>query len=320
MRSAGPTLMLTLLAGCTDLGPIPIGACGNSIVEENEDCDTFDQDGTCRPPGAAGQCRFDCSEHPDGTRNTCPAGFGCGSDGICRQASGDFEPMPGPPAVGRTIRLSSGDFNGDGAADLMTVGEGSLGVHQFDSGGAAVRSLSLGFPPTVPAIGRLTPDAIDDFVLLRDGINVFRGRSDGTVLPTTYSPFEIPGLDEAGSILILDAMPLTPGALGQPFAGEEMLFLAENHAYSATAIGLEDIVDLPIDIGGIAGKIPTGNLVEDPTTSPCEELVIAPRGQSWVWVFSPCVCVAGGCGHGRSATGGRRSPHGRAGRPQPHGR
>ena len=80
---------LVSLGSCADLPTIPAGVCGNSIVEEGEDCDTVSTKGAesvCRPATVTGQCHYDCAD-----TNKCPQGFGCGTDKICRAAKGTFE-------------------------------------------------------------------------------------------------------------------------------------------------------------------------------------------------------------------------------------
>ena len=80
------SLLSLAAAGCADLEPMVAGECGNGVVEpeRGEECDSFPE-GTCRPPGAEHECRLDCSE------TTCPDGYGCGLDGLCRKPSGKFE-------------------------------------------------------------------------------------------------------------------------------------------------------------------------------------------------------------------------------------
>lgn len=107
------------VSACTDLSDL--GVCGNGVVEPNigEDCDG---DGA-----ACVACRLVCepaAEHPDAT---CPAGFVCGKDAICRQPSGYFALPPRLVDVpGDSLAVA--DFDYDGYADLVGFGDGGVGV------------------------------------------------------------------------------------------------------------------------------------------------------------------------------------------------
>src|SRR5215472_17363123 len=104
--------LLVLVSACTSFPALSGGTCGNGVVDPaTEDCDTYPTAGSpyCRRPGTVGECRYDCS----GSSHTCPPGFGCGLDGICRSGSGTFKfetSFPGPSVQS----VSLADFNGDG--------------------------------------------------------------------------------------------------------------------------------------------------------------------------------------------------------------
>jgi hypothetical protein len=92
------------LAGCSDVQHVVLGACGNRIVEDGEDCD-----------GASGcnnSCRFSCREPRD-----CPTGWGCDvAAGICRVSRGTFRAVS--LAAERYSSLLVADFDQDGRDDL----------------------------------------------------------------------------------------------------------------------------------------------------------------------------------------------------------
>lgn len=131
-------LALVVVTGCESLPDRPAGVCGNVTIEAGEDCDTFDAgEGTrCAPPGSPHPCRWVCEPQATGatqesepqgsggaapqTRLQCPAGLGCGLDGVCRTPSSRFE-EEGEPLNLLHERLDSGDFDGDGINDVLAL-------------------------------------------------------------------------------------------------------------------------------------------------------------------------------------------------------
>ena len=106
-------------SACTDL--TTLGVCGNGVVEQNigEDCDGEGE--------SCVACRLVCepaSDHPDAS---CPTGFACGKDAICRKASGYFALPPRLVDVpGDSLAVA--DFDYDGYADLLGFGDHGVGV------------------------------------------------------------------------------------------------------------------------------------------------------------------------------------------------
>ena len=79
------TCLLAWFTGaCTDLPQLERGSCGNRIVEPElgEFCDG--SDGCGQPDGDYG-CQWHCDEQ------SCPAGYSCGSDNVCRQPTHSFD-------------------------------------------------------------------------------------------------------------------------------------------------------------------------------------------------------------------------------------
>jgi hypothetical protein len=111
-------LVAHAVAGCDDLPAL--GVCGNGVVEANlgEDCDGGE--------GCLG-CVLVCegaAEHPDAT---CPAGFQCGHDSICRKPSGYFAiPRKQVDVPGESIDVADVDW--DGYGDLIGFGDAGIGV------------------------------------------------------------------------------------------------------------------------------------------------------------------------------------------------
>jgi hypothetical protein len=72
-RMRASTLFSLLAVACSELPSVPSNECGNGVIEAGKDCDTFavDESFVCRPKGAQGACRFDCSLSADGARAAC---------------------------------------------------------------------------------------------------------------------------------------------------------------------------------------------------------------------------------------------------------
>jgi hypothetical protein len=89
----GPLGLSAGLPSCADFTPLASHACGNAVIDAaDEDCDTYGTEpGTkCGAANTTNPCRFVCG---GSAKATCPGGWGCGQDGICRQPSGRFAPV-----------------------------------------------------------------------------------------------------------------------------------------------------------------------------------------------------------------------------------
>lgn len=281
-----------LLSGCANLGTIERGECGNGVVEPEagEECDSFPE-GKCAPADSQNECRYVCTTgNTGGDSIACPAGFGCGTDGVCRRASGDYTPGS-VLRQGYTLRVESGDFDGDGQSEIVSVTPTELGIHFLDELGNQQARSDVNGAAIVPAIGQLTGDNLADLVVLRSelggGLNVLRGRRDGTLQPTAYSPFEVGNVD--AEVVILDAME-TRLPIGEDILnihGDEMLMLAEDLMFTASE-SVDLLLKLPGPVANLAGHPAVGNLDERKLQSPCEELALAYHGANSVWVYTPC--------------------------------
>ena len=283
-------LAAALSSGCANLEAIELGECGNGVVEASagEECDTFPE-GNCGAPDTGAACRFVCT--PPGSDDApmaCPAAFGCGDDGVCRRSSGEYT----PGAIlrqGYTLRVQDGDFDGDGYSEVVSITPLGLGVHYLDEAGNQQDQFDINGSAIVPAIGDLTDDTLSDLVILRPefggGLNVLRGRPDGVLQPTAYSPFEVG--DGDGEVVILDAMEtISPLDLFK-ITGDEILLLTDAGIFSAGQDG-RYLTKLPDQVGRLAGRPQVAQLDESTIRSPCQELVLAYQGASSVWVYTPC--------------------------------
>lgn len=286
-------LSLGALTGCRDLQHIELDACGNGIVEADEDCDTHGRDGmACGAPGGERPCRFDCS---GGDEAPCKAGWICGADAVCRELDGTFDELGVVPATPNLGRLWIEDFDDDGQNDVLGVGPAGIEVHYL---GADLDQQVVTFPvgDARPAIGHLTPDSLPDIALtLPGGAAVLRSQPDRTFSPTAYSSLLVPDLELR--LLGPDVLPDRPG--DEPVAiipsdrniNESTIILT-----TTTAMEPEVMHVLEFPLGELAPAVGVGQLIEG-VDSPCEEIAFARR--RWedpprVFVFTTCRDLPGG--------------------------
>lgn len=179
------------LVDCANLAAIPSGTCGNGVVDDNEDCDTFPA--ACGKPGTATACRLTCS-----ATSPCPSGWGCSVQGICRQPTGNFD-APGPPGSTGTASMLVGDFDGDGRKDIVGVstrgsgGDAKLRIAYFGDNAILQRILPLASPVSSVSVRDVDGDGRDDLFAVAEGADILRGRADRTFVPVLFPSFSIPG-------------------------------------------------------------------------------------------------------------------------------
>src|SRR5262249_20818104 len=103
-----------LAGGCADLPDIAPHTCGNGVLEANEECESAEAPLRCGAPDTVNQCRYVCAGGA-----SCPAGYGCGNDGVCRHGDNMFDEGPGSPYRVEAFDFSTGDVDGDGFPDLV---------------------------------------------------------------------------------------------------------------------------------------------------------------------------------------------------------
>lgn len=271
---------------CTTFPSITAGACGNGIIERDhdEDCDGFAAgDATsCRAPGAAGQCHFDCSADQ---HHVCPSGYGCGRDAICRAGSSTFAPVASVE-LSDVSRLTTGDFDGDGRVDIVT--ESALDVHvlYFDDAFALGSKLRLPLQRARASVGHFSDPSHADLVVSNSGgVDVLHGRSDRTLAPTVYPSFPIPGTSVR--LIAIEALPQNPGielfvmGIGQGAGGSIVRVSTKNGQPTP-------VFALPAPPDKLATDIAIGNFFESTALSPCDEFAMAFQGESRVHVYTPC--------------------------------
>lgn len=301
-RAHGPLVALTmlvgtvLLAGCRPLPDIVADDCGNAVLEPPEDCDRFVPEGfVCRPRGTAGQCRFDCRPGPTGKRPSCPAGWGCDGEGICRAPSGTFE-AKAEHKVGGVTSLLAGDFDGDGRSDVLTrgaqdgAGQSKIAFHYFDEKGALAATRT--FPKLVgtPLVQRLDDDPLADVAFTNElQMVVLVGRGDRSWVPETFGQFRA----EKARLRMVAVQQetiqgVTPMLAFTSVDGVAGLFLPSPQTGVLARRGM-----LPGPLEDLVGDPVAGELFPDPQLSPCTELVFALRGATQVHVADSCRREAG---------------------------
>ncbi|HEX5661541.1 MAG TPA: VCBS repeat-containing protein, partial [Polyangiales bacterium] len=284
------TLCMLALAGCANLPELERSVCGNAIQEDGEDCDGFAFDGAsrCRPPGEDGACHFDCAATNGSARWTCMPGWGCDADDLCRKPSGAFLPKV-EYSIGAIESLSAGDFDGDGRTDLLSrnprdlSGRATISFHYFDARAALVETRPFRKLMMAPVIGRLTDDGRDDLVFSDFRVGVMLGRGDRTWTPEAFTPYVLPAglarvtglrqgyVSKASSLASVATLSDGPGVYVPNVDTNSTALRAP------ISVPLDSLLGdpLPVDIG------------EGPS-SPCQELVLAFRGQTTFMAVEMC--------------------------------
>jgi hypothetical protein len=272
------------LAGCSDVQHVVLGACGNRIVEDGEDCD-----------GASGcnnSCRFSCREPRD-----CPTGWGCDvAAGICRVSRGTFRAVS--LAAERYSSLLVADFDQDGRDDLLSfdsdTGELST-VYQFGGDGALARTLAL---PAANAatVADMTGDRAPDVVLVGDGATAFRSagasgfsplvgvlrRIAGGGAKLVAADFDCDGMRE---LLLFGGDPASPGTLSRVGYGGALSAVSGPLAIAAPQVIALENADLALSLDP-RELVATGAFARD-GRRPCEMLALpAPPGTPAVDVYA----------------------------------
>jgi VCBS repeat protein len=285
---------LLLLGGwsCARLPEVAAGECGNGVVEALEDCDSFDAENgaSCRPRGSVGECHLDCNLGADGSRGQCPSGWGCDLAGICRRPSGQFETLP-ELELGSAASLLSGDFDGDGRADVASLETpGPTGItyfqlHYFDE--QARVSETRAFPKSVlsPIVTDLSKDGRSDVLFSDFRLGVLLGRGDRSWVPETFSSYRI--LDTSiltASVFAGNVQGTSGFIVFAAFEGVSGLYVPD------TANGgvprLLGTLEAPNE--ALVGHPVSGRVIEDTALAPCLQIALALRGQSHFSLIDAC--------------------------------
>ena len=281
---------MSLSLGCAELPDIKANVCGNAVIEENEDCDTFADPGkSCRAPGVAGECHFDCRTNADGRRAECPPDMGCASDGVCRPPTGAFE-KPVNFALGVSSWLTTADFDGDGRLDVIStevadaLRQARFRIHYFDADAKLQETRT--FPRVVsrPIARRfMGDDAAEDLVFSNGLIGMVPGRSDRALIPEAFSSYVLPGTR-------LQAVSVRADVVGQVVALAIFSDLGEGPGVYLPSLDdskLSLSVPLRLSFEDLLVQSSSANVVTSPD-SPCYEVIYAFRGDDSVHMLDLC--------------------------------
>lgn len=286
-----PGLFLAAAQSCADLPAVDRGTCGNRVIDQGEECDTFAGTGQrCRGVDEADACRFDCSSAK------CPDGYACNTnDGVCRKPTGTFSDAPSTTFEANASRLTIGDFDGDGRGDVLAEsstdegGRGTVRAFFFDDPGAAPKATALSATTMSPVVHDMDGDERSDIVFsaFQTGVNVLLGRDDRTFGPIAFSRFPFPpgtstrfvrleGVKDAGFIF-----------------GVPVVF-ANPMGFSVVTLGsleVDPLKNVFATLDRAPSKLlgePIGANIVDGVGKECDEIVFAWQGErSLLWV-APC--------------------------------
>jgi hypothetical protein len=290
-RHAGAALWLLLpLFGCTAFPVIESDVCGNAVIDETEDCDTFADPGRhCRRPGEIGECHFDCRENVDGKRAECPDDMGCAPDGLCHYPTGGFD-KPVNFASGVSSWLSTADFDGDGRLDVISteaaneLSQARFRIHYFDADAGLEETRTFPRVVTRPIARKLTgDDTADDFIFSNDLVGMLPGRRDREWIPATFSSYVLPGSH-------LRAVPVRADGVGDAIGLAIFSVLDEGPGVYVPSLDdakLSLRAPLTRPFEDLAGPPISAELMTSPD-SPCSEVVYAFRGDRVVHVLDLC--------------------------------
>jgi hypothetical protein len=274
------------VAACRDLPAIEHGVCGNGVVEAGEDCDGATATGlACAAPNEAEACRYTCATA------SCPPGWACGDDGVCRYGTGEL--VADPAIAFSHDELAIADFDGDRRGDLVSFG--TRGAHVlFDDRTTIVASPD---PLTgTSVVGDLDGDGLADLIApMALGLAIARGEVDRTVTPASYAPFlapadswfvpvRVPLAGEGDAVAaFVPAPPASP--TDPPQQTNIALYLVPSGELQHTTTLATDV---PVSsLGSLALRAD----LDAPSQE--DELVVAAPGHPQLWVVKPTQTLAG---------------------------
>ena len=283
-------VVVLVVAGCKDLPEIPAGVCGNQVLEPPEDCDGFERDGVpCRPPGGVNECRLDCSPDENGEAATCPSGWGCFENEVCRPATGEFvasdEAIPG-----NAWSLLAGDFDGNKSDDVVGLerpvsrGFTKARIHYFGSQGEPIGTYLSTKLMATPNVTDISGDSRSDLVFSYGSIHLLTGEEDRSLLTETYPSYllgEFPARVLFIAEQLVDKKPPIV-VFGRLDATDAIFVFDPNSPF------LSPVVELEAGVEQLASDPTLGNLFEDEEEFPCIEFVVAYRKAAEFSVYSLC--------------------------------
>jgi hypothetical protein len=286
--SIGVVALLTCGLSCSELPAIEEGACGNLVVEVAEDCDGFSQgSAVCRPPGAAGECHWDCTRS-GAQQASCPGGYGCDGDGVCRRPSSEFA-VEASAIGGNAESLLAGDFDGDGRDDILSqepalaYGITKIRIHHYDEQGAPAGSWISTKLAIRPNVRELTGDGRADLAFTTGSVEVLAGEADGSLIPRSYPSYFLPG----GARMIPIATTLIEGSTALAVLAPRQAGGSGLYRLNSQTLGLSEVVTLEQSVEALAAEPATG-ILRHSDARDCAEIVLAFRGERQVSIHSIC--------------------------------
>lgn len=300
MRRALLAGLALALAACANLADIDAdGRCGNGVIEpqSNEDCEpglTMPAGFRCGALSDATRCRYVCSFPDRDGVDDCPAGWGCGFEGVCNAPAGVFDRRRTINGLSGDVEV--GDFDGDRFPDLVNVAEPVMTVAFGDAEGEfdTLVSVPIDAAPSPPVIGDLEPHGDDAAVAPTDDVivfagrrvNIYRGREDQELEPIAVPAGQIGVAAEAVTVVAMRG----GEALGRQLAvvaavGDGALRFVVPAADREAAVQT-----VPVAGGELAGRLAVADLdAVDPAAgldAVRDELGWAITGGDRVWVHT----------------------------------
>jgi hypothetical protein len=307
-----------VVVSCTSLpGDVREGKCGDGVLGTPEKltkyCDTFPKtvpnstNTRCIPAGEPGECHYACTRQEPQARGAmhapssaipplCPPGAGCGTDSVCRVASGAYEASVVSPTL--ADKLYVGDFDGDTLTDFVERNRVEMKVHYGDADRRYAQTFAIRAPDVFPDVDSFAGQKQSDLgFVAASGIAIWKGQTDRTLFPTAFETFDprtvvrllpitflTPGLD---TVLIFGNDPAIPGVDLKSYPPGPQLDVVDVTGFGAPA---PPLLMLSAKIDAFAGDPIAAALREDglPIVSPCDEIVMAFTGETAIHVFSPC--------------------------------
>ncbi len=286
-------------AGCADLEHATADVCGNEVIDAVEDCDghASSASAVCAPPGDAHACRYLCGpgdRATDGSPAACPAGFGCGVDGVCRQFTGSFS-LATPPSAVSSFSLSSALFDTDGKPIVFVLGDdlgdGRRFPWEVDPDGANVATgTAVPTPMAQPSIMDLDQDGFQDVAFVDyPGIGILRGQPDTSLPPFLAFPSALfPSKSVTLRAIAVDA---GPGPHGEDDGDSLVILEDDGESFALRRLDAPDQALLDLTATQKREADVSGDVVQakfDARPGQCAGIVIPLQGLSYVPVFSPC--------------------------------
>ncbi len=309
-RGLAALVCAAALHACVGFKQYDLGRCGNGIVEPElgEQCDLGADGsdgaggaglGSCTPASEPGGCQFVCSAELPCTE----PGFVCGADGRCRAPSGVLE-LREVLAID-VEKLSSGDLDGDGLADLAGASPASQETLVRVSSSESVVVLPGPTKALTPVVAHFVgTDHADLAVHAGKLLGVLRGTSDASFPSELVSQSVSLDVAGPGPDNVLDATILagsyhtfSPEFQVEVWQPQAALTLIAYQTALGTKVEVKKLgqpltldVSLPPEVPAANAKLgaAAADVVPSNDPLPCDELIVTFEGASKVYVQGLC--------------------------------